>query len=127
MLSKETNNFEYVAALIGNKIGEGKGEEMGKSHSLERMLITTTTTTTTAKVDDVIRDYVLRCTKGIFKGKFIYLNLTSDGETFGSDPEADLTMYIENAGLSPKHAEIKYNPKEKKYYLRDLGSDSGEP
>ena len=68
-------------------------------------------------------DYVLRCIKGIFIGRFIYINLTEDGETFGSDPDADLTMYIENSGLSPKHAEIKYE--NKKYNLRDTNSESG--
>ncbi len=68
---------------------------------------------------------MLRCIKGIFKGKFIYLNLTPEGETFGSDPNSDLTMYIENAGLSDKHAEIKYNPTTKKYILKDLNSKTG--
>ena len=70
-------------------------------------------------------DYVLRCVKGIFGGKFIYINLTSDGEVFGSDPNADLTLYIENGGLSPKHADIKYDYNEKKYYLKDLDSETG--
>jgi FHA domain. len=32
-------------------------------------------------------------------------------------------MYIENSGLSPKHAEIKYE--NKKYFLRDLNSETG--
>ena len=63
--------------------------------------------------------------KGIFGGKFIYINLTSDGEVFGSDPNADLTLYIENGGLSPKHADIKYDYNEKKYYLKDLDSETG--
>lgn len=42
----------------------------------------------------MIVDYVLRCIKGIYNGKFIYLNLTLEGETFGSDPNLDLTMLI---------------------------------
>lgn len=74
-------------------------------------------------IADPIVDYVLRCIKGIFTGRFIHINLTEEGETFGNDPEADLTMYIENSGLSPKHAEIKYD--NKKYYLRDLNSQTG--
>jgi protein phosphatase 2C family protein 2/3 len=77
----------------------------------------------TENIEDPIVDYVLRCIKGIFVGRFIYINLTEDGESFGSDPEADLTMYIENSGLSPKHAEIKYE--NKKYYLKDLNSEKG--
>ena len=74
-------------------------------------------------IEDPIVDYVLRCTKGIFLGRFIYINLTEEGESFGSDPEAELTMYIENSNLSPKHAEIKYE--NKKYHLRDLNSERG--
>ena len=32
--------------------------------------------------------YVLRCTDGIFQGKFLYLNMTDEGEIFGSgDPD----------------------------------------
>lgn len=55
-------------------------------------------------------NFVLKCTDGIFKGKFLYINTTPDGELFGSgDPdELDLTMYIESANLSAKHAEIKF-------------------
>jgi len=77
----------------------------------------------TESIEDPIVDYVLRCIKGIFVGRFIYINLTEEGETFGSDPDADLTMYIENSNLSLKHAEIKYESK--KYYLKDLNSEKG--
>lgn len=80
---------------------------------------------TMGQVEEIIVDYVLRCVKGIFGGKFIYINLTSDGEVFGSDPNADLTLYIENGGLAPKHADIKYDFNEKKYYLKDLDSETG--
>jgi hypothetical protein len=54
------------------------------------------------------------------------VNTTPDGELFGSgDPEAiDLTMYIESADLSEKHAEIKF-VEGCRYLLRDCGSDSG--
>jgi hypothetical protein len=53
--------------------------------------------------------YVLRCTEGEFRGRFLYINMTAGGELFGSaDPEENenVTMYIENAGLSPFHASI---------------------
>jgi len=42
---------------------------------------------------------------------FLFMNTTPDGEMFGSgDPEVnqDITMYIESADLSEKHAEIKF-------------------
>ena len=55
--------------------------------------------------------YLLKCTDGIFSGKFLFINKTPDGEVFGSgDPETnqDITMYIESAGLSERHADIKF-------------------
>lgn len=36
-----------------------------------------------------------------------------------------MTMYIENAGLAPSHAEIKFNVGTCQYFLRDAGSDDG--
>jgi hypothetical protein len=68
----------------------------------------------------------LHCTDGIFKGKFLFINTTPDGELFGSgDPDAlDLTMYIESANLSDRHAEIKFNEKHK-YILKDCNSETG--
>ena len=53
-------------------------------------------------------DFVARCVQGLFAGRFIYINRTAQGELFGSDRNSQqVTMYIENAGLSPSHAEIK--------------------
>ena len=71
-------------------------------------------------------NYLLKCTDGIFSGKFLYINTTPDGELFGSgDPDTiDLTMYIESADLSEKHAEIKFVDG-CKYILRDCGSETG--
>ena len=71
-------------------------------------------------------NYLLKCTDGIFSGKFLFINTTPEGELFGSgDPEKiDLTMYIESAELSEKHAEIKFIDN-CKYLLRDCGSESG--
>src|SRR5688500_3048610 len=71
-------------------------------------------------------NYVLKCTDGIFSGKFLFINTTPDGELFGSgDPEKiDLTMYIESAELSEQHAEIKF-VENCKYLLRDCGSETG--
>ncbi len=71
--------------------------------------------------------YLLKCTDGIFSGKFLYINTTPDGELFGSgDPEKiDLTMYIESADLSEKHAEIKYQESSSRFILKDCGSHSG--
>jgi hypothetical protein len=60
-------------------------------------------------VDDKL--YLLRCTEGQFRGRFLFINRTADGELFGSaDPEEheQVTMYIEDAGLSPFHAQITF-------------------
>ncbi len=68
----------------------------------------------------------MKCTDGIFSGKFLFINTTPDGELFGSgDPEKiDLTMYIESAELAEKHAEIKFIDN-CKYVLKDCGSENG--
>lgn len=75
---------------------------------------------------NVYYNYILKCTDGIFVDKFLYINTTPDGELFGSgDPdELDLTMYIESANLSEKHAEIKFVDN-CKYLLRDCNSETG--
>lgn len=71
-------------------------------------------------------DYVIKCTEGLFNGRFIYVNRTPQGELFGSDKgDKDITMYIENANLSPKHAEIKFNEQTYQYFLRDVASEDG--
>lgn len=57
------------------------------------------------------QNYLLRCTDGIFSGKFLFINTTPEGEIFGSgDPELnqDITMYIESANLAERHADIKF-------------------
>jgi len=71
-------------------------------------------------------NYVLKCTDGIFLGKFLFINTTPDGELFGSGnpEELDLTMYIECANLSEKHAEIKFT-EGCKYLLHDCNSETG--
>ncbi|CAJ1402113.1 unnamed protein product [Effrenium voratum] len=71
-------------------------------------------------------DFVARCVQGLFAGRFIYINRTPQGELFGSDRNSNaVTMYIENAGLSPSHAEIKFNGQTCQYFLRDAGSTDG--
>jgi len=78
------------------------------------------------QIDSGPVDYVIKCTQGLFSGRFIYVNRTSQGELFGSDKSCkDITMYIENANLSPKHTEIKFNDQTYQYFLRDLGSTDG--
>eukprot|EP00913_Durusdinium_trenchii_P008546 g8025.t1 len=68
-------------------------------------------------------DFVARCVQGLFAGRFIYINRTSQGELFGSDRNSNaVTMYIENAGLSPSHAEIKFVAATCQYFLTDAGS-----
>jgi protein phosphatase 2C family protein 2/3 len=75
-------------------------------------------------------ELLLKCTSGLYKGRFLYINtsvnsIQPEGESFGSDMSADagLTTYIEKAGLSPRHAEIKFL--EDSYILRDCGSTTG--
>ena len=61
------------------------------------------------------KHYLLKCTDGIFQGKFLYMNTTPDGELFGSgDPELnqDITMYIEQAELAERHAAIKFQQRD---------------
>jgi len=71
-------------------------------------------------------DFVIKCTAGLFSGRFIYVNRTKQGELFGSDKSSkDITMYIENASLSAKHTEIKYNDQTCQYFLRDFASSDG--
>ena len=77
------------------------------------------------KLEDT-KQFLLRCTDGIFQGKFLYINMTPDGEVFGSgDPEIneDITMYIEEADLSLRHASILYTDKNGQTYMED---ESGE-
>mmetsp|Transcript_20699 Transcript_20699/g.57800 ORF Transcript_20699/g.57800 Transcript_20699/m.57800 type:complete len:655 (+) Transcript_20699:31-1995(+) len=78
------------------------------------------------QIDSGPVDYVVKCTQGLFSGRFIYVNRTPQGELFGSDKGSkDITMYIENANLSPKHAEIKFNDQTYQYFLRDFASLDG--
>lgn len=49
-------------------------------------------------------DYSIRCLKGIHRGKFFFINLTSDGEIIGGDPnDPSLTLYMENSNLDNRH------------------------
>jgi len=78
------------------------------------------------QIDSGPVDYVVKCTEGLFNGRFIYVNRTPQGELFGSDKSSkDITMYIENANLSPKHTEIKFNDQTYQYFLRDVASTCG--
>lgn len=77
-------------------------------------------------------ELLLKCTSGLYKGRFLYINtsvrlIQPEGESFGSDlaPEAGLTTYIEQAGLSLRHAEIKFQPENSTYILKDCGSSTG--
>jgi hypothetical protein len=46
----------------------------------------------TSEIKDYYPDYVLRCIKGYFKGRYIYLNLTPDGEVIGSEKSSAVTL-----------------------------------
>lgn len=73
--------------------------------------------------------FLLKCTDGLFKGKFFYINTSSEGETIGGgdyvfNQNNNLTLHIEKAELSDKHCSIKFTP-QYKYILNDLGSTDG--
>jgi protein phosphatase 2C family protein 2/3 len=77
-------------------------------------------------------ELLLSCTSGLYKGRFLYINTDvrttqPEGELFGSDlsAEAGVTTYIEHAGLSPRHAEIKYLEEFSSFRLKDCGSSTG--
>ena len=68
-------------------------------------------------------DYVLHCISGLFKGRFLYVNRTSQGEVIGSDKnDKSITLYIENANLLPRHAQIVFNNDTFQYFLSDCGT-----
>jgi flavodoxin len=68
--------------------------------------------------------FLLKCTDGLFKGKFFYINTSSEGETIGGGDYNSLTLHIEKAELSDKHCSIKFTP-QFKYILNDLNSTDG--
>jgi len=70
--------------------------------------------------------YVLNCIEGIFKNRFLYITTHKDGEVLGSgDAKAyNLTLQIEGAGLSPKHAQLKFDGF-KNFDVLDFGSENG--
>lgn len=65
--------------------GEGRAD-------LKTILLTKTMDTdiNVSLIEDNGTDFVLRCTKGIYRGMFVYLNLTENGETIGSDESCSL-------------------------------------
>jgi FHA domain len=69
-----------------------------------------------------IIDYSLKCLSGPHKNKFVYINLTPEGEIIGSDPQ-EATLYIESDEIYPKHAHITC--RNGTYFLKDLSSKIG--
>lgn len=68
--------------------------------------------------------FLLKCTDGLFKGKFFYINTSSEGEIIGGGDYNSLTLHIEKAGLEDKHCSIKFT-NDFKYILKNLSSESG--
>lgn len=67
-------------------------------------------------VDIGVFDYALRCIEGPFNGKMFYINSSPSGELIGGAPGYNqqrnpdkLSLYIENAELQAKHAQITLN------------------
>ena len=100
------NQNEYVAELLSDS--KKLGDENLKSYFQNFRI-----------------DFVLRCQKGLYDGRFLYINLSEEGEKIGSDPDLDLTLFAEKADLSPLHAEIHFNNLSKKYYLRNISNEEG--
>jgi len=51
--------------------------------------------------------------------------MTPEGELIGGVGDPSITMYIENAALSPSHCEIKFDPTSLCYKLMDASSIDG--
>lgn len=68
-------------------------------------------------------DYSLKSLEGSHKSRFIYVNMTEDGEVVGNAPSPKVTLAVENAELDNQHAQVVY--RSGTYYLRDLNSSSG--
>lgn len=68
--------------------------------------------------------FLLKCTEGLFKGKFFYINTSLEGEIIGGGDYTNLTLHIEKANLAERHWSIKFTP-EFKYILTDLDSPDG--
>lgn len=68
--------------------------------------------------------FLLKCTDGLFKGKFFYINTSAEGEVIGGGDYNNLTLHIEKANLADKHCSIKFT-QQFKYVLNDLGSTDG--
>lgn len=68
--------------------------------------------------------FLLKCTDGLFKGKFFYINTSAEGEIIGSGDYNNLTLHIEKANLSDKHCSIKFT-QQFKYVLNDMNSEDG--
>lgn len=102
---KETQDTEIYAELIEDIISNEKDLP-------------------TRNISNGLVDYSLRCIRGIHKSKFLYLNLTPEGELIGSNPnDPSLTVYMENSNLDSRHAQI--TPKNGGYYIKDLNSSTG--
>lgn len=70
-------------------------------------------------------DYLVKCIAGRFEGRFAHVN-RKVGELFGTAAGgAQVTMCIEDAGLSDRHAKILFDPESHHYFLVDEGSADG--
>lgn len=69
---------------------------------------------------------MLRCIEGLYKNRFLFITTHPEGEIFGSGDVKlyGLTLQIEGVGLSPKHAQLKYDGF-KSFNVIDFGTESG--
>ena len=105
-------------------MGEKYAEEISERINAEKETSTSKEQQGTEYLSNEIMDYSLRCIKGPHKNRFVYINLTPEGEVIGGDPKDEsLTLYIENSNLDDRHAQVFF--KNGVYYAKDLGSSTG--
>ena len=69
---------------------------------------------------------MLKCIDGLYKNRFLFITTHPEGEVFGSGDAKlyGLTLQIEGVGLSPKHAQLKYDGF-KSFNVIDFNSENG--
>ena len=72
-------------------------------------------------ISNGIQDYVLKCISKQYKNRYVYINVSNDGDGIGNDD--DNTLCIKDVGLSSKHAHIQV--RNGYYYLKDTSSFGG--
>ena len=118
--SPKTPNF--IQKLI--KIKMEKEREHGEDEMVYASLVSPSSYTFSDLPQSEFYHFLLKCTEGLFKGKFFYINTSSEGEIIGGGDYNSLTLHIEKASLAERHCSIKFTG-DYKYILDDLESADG--